>query len=407
MGGLMHRLILSGAVPRAHSRLSGRPSGGIRGSAERAQSLDRLETCNSRDHLTEPGSWPLEKSMWRNEQGRQRRSKLRYWVVAAVAIVAIVGTVAAASATVKTPEWRPAQGSGPVAGPTTCRVGSGPYFPGYDPVTHDVYVPNLNSGNVTVLSGMCTLVGTIKLPSGAEPVAATFSPQNNKMYVTDDGLDQVYVISGLTITHTITSSDFTSPFEMVFDPGDSLMIVGNDGSNDVVAIENLTVAGTITVGLFPEGMCYDPFINSIMVVNYGDENVTALNAFYPFGAQLGTSPALGGPGTDPEGCAFDYADDTDYVTNLGGNNVTMMNGYGVVFGAVTVGALPRGIVWDQSNLEIYVADSYSGHISVIKGDHQIRNLAAGINAPEGMAFDDANNFVYVASFTSDVVYIET
>ena len=56
------------------------------------------------------------------------------------------------------------------AAPPHCSVGSEPWQPGYDPVSHEVYVPNFDSSSVTVLKGTCTVAATIKLPSGSFPV---------------------------------------------------------------------------------------------------------------------------------------------------------------------------------------------------------------------------------------------
>jgi hypothetical protein len=79
----------------------------------------------------------------------------------------------------------------PGTAPKTCTVGKQPGFPGYDPVNHEMYIPNSLSSNITVFKGTCTKVGTIKLPSGSFPLQAAFDPQNNHMYVTDNLLNQV------------------------------------------------------------------------------------------------------------------------------------------------------------------------------------------------------------------------
>src|ERR1700691_1371395 len=60
------------------------------------------------------------------------------------------------------------------ASPTSCTVGKGPEFPGYDPVSHRIYVPDGLNGTITVLKNTCTTVATINLPGGAYPVMAAF-----------------------------------------------------------------------------------------------------------------------------------------------------------------------------------------------------------------------------------------
>lgn len=299
--------------------------------------------------------------------------------------------------------WAPAPSGGVYAGPTTCATGSSPYNPAYDPVTHTIYVPNLGGASVTVLNDTCTLVGTVSLPTGAAPEAAAFDPANNEVYVTDDSLNHVYAIQGLKVLHTISNVLLTDPIDILWDPGDNLMLVTNSYAGfDVVGIHGSSVAGAIAVGSDPEGMCFDPYFNHILVVNDGSSNVTVLNAYTPLS---GPPVANINVGFDPTACAYDPADTEDYVVNFGDDNVSVIYGTGV-YGSVNVGSLPRGIVWDQNDLRIYVANTNSGNISEISGFAVAKTLTTGIKSPEGLAYDEFNDKVYVASFSANKVYVE-
>lgn len=59
---------------------------------------------------------------------------------------------------------------------SSCAVGSIPEYPGFDPVNHEIYVPNYGSGNVSVKTTQCKNAGSIALPSGAQPSGAIFQP---------------------------------------------------------------------------------------------------------------------------------------------------------------------------------------------------------------------------------------
>jgi hypothetical protein len=58
----------------------------------------------------------------------------------------------------------------------SCEVGSSPEYAAFDPVSHDVYVPNRDSGNLSILNGACKVVATVTFPSGAAPFGAGFNP---------------------------------------------------------------------------------------------------------------------------------------------------------------------------------------------------------------------------------------
>jgi DNA-binding beta-propeller fold protein YncE len=284
-----------------------------------------------------------------------------------------------------------------------CAVGSGPGFPGYDPVRHYVYVPNQASGNISVLSGTCTHVGTITLPLGASPISAAFNPSTNTMYVTDDGLNQVYVILGLTVLHTLTSSLITAPREIIYDPGDAMMLLTNDFSTySVVGIQGSSVVGMVGVGSYPQGLCYDPFYGTVLVVNYLSSNVSILNALTPLNGVIATVAV----GFDPKACVYDPANQRDYVTNYGDNNVSVLLGNGFSVGNVSVGSLPSGIGWDQATLQVWVANTGHGALSLIQGFSVVKTIFPGVPSPQGMAFDEYNNRMYVASYGGNSVYVE-
>jgi YVTN family beta-propeller protein len=305
--------------------------------------------------------------------------------VGALLLMAFVPGVLAAGAVAK-------------AAPTTCRVGNGPEFPGYDPVNHDIYVPNANSGNITVLSGKCTFVKSIRLPSGAYPVMATFDPLNNHMYVTDFALDRVYDISGTKIVKTYTG--FADPWGIAFDPGFDSLVVANSHSNYVSVFGGPFLPFNLTTGTDPDFIGYDPFQGTLLVSNLGSNNVTifnALNLNHLADINVGVAPGQ---------IVYDPADQTDYVANSGSNNVTLLYGYGYVAGWMTGFKVPDGMAWDQASLEINIANFSGGKLFTLSGSHIVdRNRTASSSHSLGVVYDEANDDIYVANFNSDVLYI--
>ena len=285
----------------------------------------------------------------------------------------------------------------------TCRVGTRPQIPAYDPVTHDTYVPNEGSSNVTVLSGTCTLVGTIALP-GSDPFAAAFDPRTNDIDVTDAALNQVYQISGLTVEATTTG--FDDPTMIVYDPACNVaaghlgcMVVANSGTTTVESLSGVT----FHVGREPFGLAYDSFWNTIVVSNILSNNVTVLNA------RTLTSVANVTVGTEPIGVAFDPSDCEDYVANEGSNNVTVLGGAagpGGIDGTITGFDNPRGVAWDQSNLRIYVTNNGDGKVFELSVLAIVKkaSTAAGSEAT-GLSFDAASDKMYVAGFGTNLVYV--
>jgi DNA-binding beta-propeller fold protein YncE len=310
-----------------------------------------------------------------------------------------------------TPEVRPNLGHATftpslvVKSGTSCSVGAAPQYPTFDPVNHEIYVPNINSANLTILNGACKLVATVILPAGAQPFAAAFDPANNRVYVTDFSLEQVYVISGAKLVKTLKSSTFDGPIGIAYDPGDAVLAVANGKSNTVTFIGASTnrIVGTATVGREPYLLTYDPHSARLLVTNYDSNNVTSMSAAKPMDGKDNINIPVG---RGPTGIAFDVTDSEDYVADALSNKVTVISGTGHHYGSVSVGSSPYGVVWDQAKLEVYVANGGSSTISVIQGFSVVRTIRGPSGAVLlGFAFDGATNQVFVTGDATSEVYI--
>ena len=288
------------------------------------------------------------------------------------------------------------------SGVTACGVGNGPEFPGYDPVNHEVYVPNAKSGNITILSGTCKHVGSIKLPSGAYPVYAAFDPQNDRIYVTDYALNQVYVIAGKSVVYTF-NQNFNGPLGEAWDAGNNAMLVANYNSDQVIAIQGINYT-PINTGIGPSFIAYDPYYATVLITNFYSDNVTIVNAL-TF-RHVGDVPV----GSGPLDIAFDPVNDRDYVTNQYSGNVTVISGSGVGIGSIGGFKTPAGLAFNQANLRMYVAEYTSklGKVAQVTAAKQVgsNDTVSGASVL-GLAFDEYNNYVYVANFGGSTVYILT
>jgi DNA-binding beta-propeller fold protein YncE len=284
-----------------------------------------------------------------------------------------------------------------------CPTGSYPSNPAYDPVDHDLYVPDLESGSLTILSSTCTLVATYNFGSGSRPQQAAFDPMNNTVYVTDAERDVVYVFSGTTLVDTIGNSNFVFLEGIAFDPAAGLMAVTDSFGSAVLFINGTTVVGLVSVGGGPSEFAYDPVTDRFLVSNTRSNDVTSMNASDPLDeSEYITIPT----GSEPQGIVFDPADSLDYVVSEGSSNVTVISGLGVQFGSVPVGTFPFNAVWDESRLSVYVVNSGSHNISVIQG----LKVVATVNGParagfNGIAYDEMNDHVFVMGTVSDKAYV--
>ena len=103
-----------------------------------------------------------------------------------------------------------------------------------------LYSVNVYDNTVTIINTKSFAQSTIKV--GEHPYCAVANPNNNKLYVTNTQDDTVTIIS---LDH-------------------------KNGQHKIVA--------TVDVGMTPEGISYDAVSNSILVANWGDNNVSVIDA---------------------------------------------------------------------------------------------------------------------------------
>jgi DNA-binding beta-propeller fold protein YncE len=300
----------------------------------------------------------------------------------------------------------PAAALPPPSGPRACAVGSDPYGPAFDPVNNAIYVPNLGSGNVSIVSAPCRVTASVSLPTGSAPIAAAFDPQDNLVYVADNNLNQVYVLDGTTVIATLAGGWFSSPEGITFDPGDGAMLVANYGSDNLTGVFGTSVIGSIGVGSGPVDLVYDPYYSSLLVTNQLGANVTVItSAVHAFSC----AHASGGVGSGPSGVAFNTVVDADLVANEGTANVSILDGTGTSYGSQPTGSGPLAVAWDQSSLRMFVL-AYLGHsIQELNGGnwvvaHTIKLSTSSF--PLGATYDPLTDRVYVTDAGTGMLLVE-
>jgi len=292
--------------------------------------------------------------------------------------------------------------------PQHCFVGTSPAFPAYDPADGYIYVPNLSSGNVTVLKAPCTVVATIGFPTGAEPYAAAFDPQDNYVYVTDGGLGQVYVLSGPESIATLNGGWFNDPAGITYDPAAAGMLVTNLGSSNVTWI-----VGTSGIGNFagtpqpPEAIGIDPIYDDAVEVTMplADEFVamTPNSPDYVLPSAFYYWPT----GSSPDQMAYDPAIPGMLFTNTDTHNVTVFYSGCPCTVSVKVGKEPLGLCYSTVDQDMYVMNFGGDSVSEIDPGLTVAHtvsLGPGVD-PYGCAYDDATGKVYVTGFDSNQVYV--
>lgn len=153
--------------------------------------------------------------------------------------------------------------------------------------TSEVYVANFKSNTVSVISTILNAV-TNNITVGTSPVALAETPDENKVYVANQGTNG----SGGSVTAINTQDKsvvpnpplagfgWISPVWVVARSDSQRVYVLDQGSGLVAAIDTSldSVVSSVSVGAGANLMVYDPTLNRIYVVNPAANTVTSLDA---------------------------------------------------------------------------------------------------------------------------------
>ncbi len=234
----------------------------------------------------------------------------------------------------------------------------------YDPVTRQVFVAS-GSANVSVIdAATATLVANVSV--GGTTSSATFDPTTGQIYVTNLGSDNVSLLSeahgtwGLLANLSIGSPQRSA----VYDPYAQQMFVTDELTGNVTAIDGAdsSVIGNVSVGTFPWGMAYDPVDGDVFVANVFSDSLSILNG------STDTAVATISVGNLPVGLAVVPSTEEVLVVGLGPELDVVSISSGQLVGAVDV---PQGggfgIVYDNGTGDADIAERDAGEVLALDG----------------------------------------
>jgi YVTN family beta-propeller protein len=332
-----------------------------------------------------------------------------------------------------------------------------------NPVTHKLYAaatnPLTGANEIAVVDGGTDANQALTVQSA--PWSVAVNPATNKIYVANNGENNVSIIDGNTNTVTATVDAGTNPYALAVDASRNLIYVSNLNSASVTIIDGATnQTNTQPVGTpsSPDSLAVNPVLQRVYGAASG-QNVefNFQSNFSPSNSSWGTSttgpiaratnPATGmaytlftsrkmdiDDGAAPHGFEIDVcvntfsaptAFDVNTQTNTvyvacAGSEVNAIQGASGFFGGIinaiqdTDAVGPVGIAVNSVTNQIFVANAGpangNGSVTVIDGatEHYVNVPVTG--TPVAIAVNIANNKVYVqvqtGSQTSAVLVID-
>jgi YVTN family beta-propeller protein len=267
-----------------------------------------------------------------------------------------------------------------------------------NPVTHIVYTAS-DSGAITVVSGLNSLVGTIPVAIYARGIAV--NDATNRVYAAHLGSQKkVSVVDGatngvLTVIDTPPSGDIVSA---AVNSVTNRVYVANQFTDLLHVIDGgtNTVVTSVGVGATPLGIAVNETTNRIYVVNRNGDSVSVING------ATNTVVTTITVGNNPHGAAVNELTNRVYVTNTDDSTVSMINGAtNAVINTIAVPGSPGGIAVNAATGRAYVGLS-SGLISVIDTTNDTVLTSFAVSAdPRAVAVDPVLNQVYSVSLATN------
>ncbi len=334
-----------------------------------------------------------------------RRRVLRAFVLATAIAVSVVAGVAHSADTVI----------------ATVPVGQAPVAVAVNPLSHIVYVPNENSGSVSMIDGVSdTSTATVSIPLGghagafpnavivdalgATPRAFVANFWSHSISVIDEGSKTV------TATITLPESHASGPRALAFDPTGTVpatppkLYVANYGLGTVSVYDadTYSLIDEIPVGVRPRalGVFSAPSHHRVFVANRDSGTVSVIDG--DTDSVIATLSA----GAYPKAIAVDPDTGYAYVTNENSGSVTVISDSDVVSATVPVGARPMGVAVDPVGRRVFVANYNSQSVTVIDADTNLVEATVTVGtSPRAIAFDTSERKAYVTNNGSNTVSI--
>jgi len=330
----------------------------------------------------------------------------------------------------------------------TLKVGPEPIRVKVNQVTNRIYAINLrgqfpdgspdpnSAGSVSVIDGATDRV-IAKVATELEPFALAINEKTNKIYVANQGSNDVTVIDGKTNKTKrvqLRPDDATSIYDGVLSPEDikvnevtdKIYVTGTQ-SNTVGVIDGKTLKHTVVLtegggvtsqsGLTPTYVGINPKTNQVYTANFTSNDVTQIDGATSKKTGIITLVDV----QDPYAMAVNPLTNKIYTANLTSKSITIIDG--ATKESITIGDLvgkPHDIAINEKTNKIYfptfvlyrgaqVGDDkqITGVILELDGKtNKLTTIVAGIT-PYAVAVNPVTNKVYVTNFDGGTVTVLT
>ncbi len=232
------------------------------------------------------------------------------------------------------------------------------------------------------------------VPAGTYPVHIAVNPATNRIYVANEGSDDVTVIDGATNAVLATVPVGDMPRRLAVNPATNKVYVANWLGNSVSVIDGATNAVTATIPIAaPRDLAINASANRVYVLDANHKLVVIDGATDAILANVST-------GTTPSAIVVNPATNRIYVANASSYTVTVVDGASnAVLATVSTGLIPLAIAVNPATNKIYVSNFNSGSVTVIDGaTNATTTVAVGPNSrPRDLAVNPSTNKVYVTN----------
>ncbi len=225
------------------------------------------------------------------------------------------------------------------------------------------------------------------------PAGIAFSPNDNRLYVTNSGDNTVTVIDVVTFRPIATITVGNMPYGIALSPDGTTAYVADNDDNTVSFIDTATkkVNRTVKVGNGPYGVKVNPKNGDVYVINSNDNTLSVISgnnvvATIPIGKY-----STRGLAVTPDGKML-------LVTDMGNNSVLIINTTeNKVANNINTDKSPDGIAISPDGAYAYVANLDSRSIGILQlSDNTIR-VSLDAADPSMIAFRPDGKMIYVAS----------
>ena len=259
-----------------------------------------------------------------------------------------------------------------------------------------IYVANIDFSNtvqdtISVIStSIDEVIATIPLPMGVDPQFLLYNPDNQKVYVSDQGSQRVSVID--TVTDTVEKTILlgqSGPSHMAYDSINKKLYVVNILSDSVSIIDtnsNILIT-TISLGGDPRFVVFDSIHEKMYVANLGLDNIAVIDS--QSDQLLYTISGI----SDPIGMAFDPLNSKMYVRTSSISSMPVIN----TTTDALIAPLPIGnvryLIYEPNYQILYVA--HDSHISAINtANDQIQDTVNIETSPVYIEYNDIEGKIY-------------